>query len=372
MLGLIFFGAIALLLYFTVVLTDFSLREKPRWQVHFTEAAGLKAGDPVLVLGTRYGRVVAVSVDNATTSVHRIVATIELEGTLTLHEDFLIRIEESSFLGGRMVTIHPGTPEKSSIGSGTLLTGTVEESPLAELGKLVQNNREDVKKIFSGFRSMVEKTERGEGSLGKLINNDDLYNSVKATFDNARDVTQGLKEGKGTLGRLFSDEKLADNVSTTVTTIGDIAKDLRGGKGTLGKLLADETLYNNANEIVADLRAGKGTLGKLLHDEAMASDAQTTFANFRTISDKIAKGEGSLGKLVNDSSLHDDLSAGVKDLRGIIADARDGKGTIGKLLTDDSLYKDLQTTFRTLNRTIEDGRESAPIGTFSQLLFSSF
>ena len=371
-LGIVFFGALAVLTYFTVYLTEFSFTAKPRFQVRFTEAAGLKAGDPVLVLGTRTGRVISVAFDDQTSDERRVIVTLQLDRPLTLKHGFAIKIEESSFLGGRVATIDPGPPTAPAVGAGTVLTGLIEEGPLAELGKVVEANKDDFNGIIAGVKKIVDRAEKGEGSLGKFLKDDALYNSFKDTFENAKEISQSIKEGKGTLGRLVKDETLADNVSTTVTRIGDIAKDLKEGKGTLGKLLTDDTLYNNANEVVAKIRDGKGTLGKLVNDEQTAQDVTTALKNFREISEKINTGEGTLAKLVNEKGPIEDLSAAAKDIREIVADVKEGKGTLGKLIRDDTLYADIQSTFKSLNRSIEDGREAAPIGTFSALLFSSF
>ncbi len=371
-LGLVFFGSIAVLAYFTIVLTDFSLKPKQSYVVHFTKAQGLKKGDPVLILGTRSGRVTDVSYNDRTPENLRVAITLQLDQPVTLRQGFQIKIEESSFLGGRIATIDPGPPTGTQIGEGTVLIGSIDEGPLTALGKVVSDNKEDFQKIISGLRKIVDRAESGEGSIGKLLKSEDAYNSLKATLDNAKEITDNLKAGKGTMGRLLSDETLANNISTTVTNLGDVAKGLKDGKGTLGKLLNDETLYNNANEIVADLRAGKGTIGKLIYDEETANNVTSAAKNIREITDRINTGDGSLAKLLNDKSLYDNANTTLSDLKEIVADVKEGKGTLGKILRDDELYKDIQTTFKSLNRTIEDGREAAPIGTFTSILFSSF
>ena len=44
-LGLVFFGAMAMLLYYTIVLTGFSLQEKTYVEAWFAEGARLQTGD---------------------------------------------------------------------------------------------------------------------------------------------------------------------------------------------------------------------------------------------------------------------------------------------------------------------------------------
>ena len=67
LLGLVFFGGLGLLGWATVTLTSLSLEPKPSVTVRFANALGLRTGDPVFVLGKRYGQVTEVSLVSAHT-----------------------------------------------------------------------------------------------------------------------------------------------------------------------------------------------------------------------------------------------------------------------------------------------------------------
>ena len=62
-LGLVFFCGLALLLVATATLGKFSMGHQQDEVIYFPNAGGLRKGDPVLVLGTRYGQVVDIDMD---------------------------------------------------------------------------------------------------------------------------------------------------------------------------------------------------------------------------------------------------------------------------------------------------------------------
>src|SRR5436853_7513103 len=105
----------------------------------------------------------------------------------------------------------------------------------------------------------------------------DLAQRLSKLSDQLSDVVKNVREGKGTVGRLFNDESLYNNLNATIHDAEDLAQQIKSGKGTAGKFIYDEALYNNANDIAAnlkklyeDLTAGRGTAGKLLESDKMS------------------------------------------------------------------------------------------------------
>ena len=60
---------------------------------------------------------------------------------------------------------------------------------------------------------MLGDVRAGKGSLGKLANDDTLYNKLRDTSTNLADASQKLNENTTTAGKLFSDPKLYDNLA---------------------------------------------------------------------------------------------------------------------------------------------------------------
>src|SRR5438874_2258253 len=107
-------------------------------------------------------------------------------------------------------------------------------------------------------------------------NGTELAQKLSKLSDQLNEVVKSVKEGKGTVGRLFNDESLYNNLNATIRDTEDLMVQIRSGHGSAGKFVNDPALYDNANEIAKnlkqlsdDLRAGKGTAGKLLNDDEL-------------------------------------------------------------------------------------------------------
>jgi phospholipid/cholesterol/gamma-HCH transport system substrate-binding protein len=66
------------------------------------------------------------------------------------------------------------------------------------------------------LEAIATKVEKGEGTLGKLIEKDDIYNKLDSTLQGLNNITQKVEKGEGTIGKLFTDEKAYDQITTTL------------------------------------------------------------------------------------------------------------------------------------------------------------
>jgi phospholipid/cholesterol/gamma-HCH transport system substrate-binding protein len=56
-------------------------------------------------------------------------------------------------------------------------------------------------------------------------------------------MSQGISDGKGTLGKLLNDDTMYNDMKGAVASLNGIMKKVERGEGTLGKLLNDDSLY---------------------------------------------------------------------------------------------------------------------------------
>ena len=153
LLGLIFFGTVGMLLYYTVILTGFSFSDKTYLQVSFPGASGLKTGDVVLVSGHQFGNVSSVSFRDDQPDDRRIYVEMEFDSPVTLRRGYQIQISEFTMLGGRVVEVFPGHFSSPILPDGVKLIGQVGPSALAAMGQLVSENRDDLRAIVSNLRT---------------------------------------------------------------------------------------------------------------------------------------------------------------------------------------------------------------------------
>lgn len=386
LLGLFFVLVFGILGWFTLFESDLSLfREKVTVRVHFEQAGGLRAGDPVLVAGLRWGEVEGLEYDPEERPEQRVAVDLLLDQQVRLFGDHQILIEDATVLGGKQLVIDPGEPATGEVPL-TDLYGEVSPGVMKALGDIVADNRESLTNILAGLEVVVGDLQTGEGTLARLLHDEQLATnlsnavaSVAVTFENAEALTENLREGRGTLGRLMNDpelyeqiQDLATGIDGFVATATGLVDDARAGKGTLGMLLTDEeasadlkAAIDRIAAITGDLEQGRGTLGKLLNDPAIANNVEKITAD-------LAEGRGTLGLLLTEDGLYQDLRQIAEDLADASAALRGGHGTLAKLLYEDEIYTEIERALGVLTGTLEEAREAAPISTFLNTVFLGF
>lgn len=297
LVGLFMFIILLTLGIFTIVLSRRNfLKESYPVEVVFNEVGGLREGDNVFLRGTKVGTVDATVLEN-----NHVVVKTSTDVPVDFREGYKVEVVSSSMLGGKILKLYEGPLDAPSLPDDAVIQG---EDPVEIL--------EELASAVDAIKKMTDQIAGGEGTLGKLIAEEDIYNDLKATMSNIRQVSRGLSNGEGTIGKLLNDESVFVNLQNTVTNLSVVSTRLANGEGTLGRLLSeDDVLYN---------------------------DLSASMSNIRSITDKIESGDGTLGKLV----------------------------------TDEQIYVEAQKLLEELRAAIDDMRETSPVTTFSTVLFGAF
>jgi phospholipid/cholesterol/gamma-HCH transport system substrate-binding protein len=306
----------ASLFIFTVIINQDSIfTRKPMMTVIFREDVnGLNKGHAVIVRGMEIGKVGDLALKEDGVHVNAV-----LDEAVPLYEDYKITVIAASVLGGRQLLIEQGSGP--ALHEGPII-GTRPLDLMAESTALIHDLKvsltdggvlTNLQAIAKDLRGVSEKLNGGEGTIGKLINDDSVYQDLKTASSSLKDIATNLSEGKGSLGRLLSDDdSLYKDLASVAENLNVISTRLADGKGTLGKLLAE--------------------------DETMYKDLQSAVASIREVADKLASTDGTLGKLIN----------------------------------DDAVYREAQQVIGDVRAAIDDFRETAPVITFTSILFGAF
>ncbi len=137
---------------------------------------------------------------------------------------------------------------------------------------------------------ILEKVERGDGSLGILLNDPTLARNLSATLDDLDQNLKAIRANQGTLGRLIHDPKLYNELTATIENLDRVTGRISAGEGTLGRLVNDSTLYvgaagaaTGADTVFARLNAGKGTAGKALNDDRAYDELHRAIQDLRLL-----------------------------------------------------------------------------------------
>ena len=360
MVGLFMAAVLALLVYFTIVISGVDIlagRAKVPIRIEFSDVGGLKDRDSVMYRGTKVGVIDCIELGKTNVTMVALV-----KDSVVLREGYRISVASLSLLGGNYLLLEEGSGEPLPLGR-TLFKGEPPSDWMRDIGRIASSVGDltsdgglksiitNVEAVASKLNVIVSRVERGEGTVGKLLSSDDtVYNDIKDTVASAKAVAGRLERGEGTVGKLLSsDETVYNDVKDTVASAKAIAGRLERGEGTVGKLLSsDDTVYQdlkaslgNIRDATAKLKEGKGLIGKLTSDEKLAADASAMIeklsaasADLAVVASRMEKGEGTLGKLSADSKLYDEVTALLKDVRQIIDNYRDTTpiSTFGSLI----------------------------------------
>jgi phospholipid/cholesterol/gamma-HCH transport system substrate-binding protein len=297
LVGLFMFIVLIALGIFTIVLSRQNfLQEKYPLTVLFDHVGGLREGDQVFLRGTKVGVIKSTYING-----NKVVVQTDLEVPVEFREGYKVEVVASSMLGGKLLKIYEGPPQAEPIPRNTPILGEPPVDILEELGSAVGE-----------FKEMTRKISAGEGTLGRLLSDDEMYESMKVLVSSLRDASMKLSSGEG----------------------------------TIGKLINDPSVYN---------------------------DLQSIASNLSSVSERLATGEGTLGKLLSeDDALYADVAGAAKNIRSITDQMAAGEGTLGKLMTDDAVYAEVQKLIEDLRAALDDMRETSPVTSFGSVVFGAF
>lgn len=194
--GVVFIFAMAVLGYFTIVRGDLlDKREYYKSTVLFDDVEGLTVGNKVLINGVESGTV--TSIDLMPDSM--VLVTLKLYRYFTLYENYKIVLKSQSALGGRIITINPGSAESEGklyevVGTMKDLRGRTVGDPLAKISEVIDDNRDNIKVAIANLREFSEKINKGNGTIAKLVNKDTLHDETGKLIRELRDTIEDSRE----------------------------------------------------------------------------------------------------------------------------------------------------------------------------------
>jgi phospholipid/cholesterol/gamma-HCH transport system substrate-binding protein len=333
-------------------------------KVRFENADGLRPGADVQLAGVSIGKVDEVRfLPPDSPEGERIEATLSvgqsLDGkpiTELIRTDSTAQLVATSILGNdKMVNIAPGTVKGTPVDENAVLKSS-SAIGLNQLTATGNDLLEQINKLAVPANEILNKANRGEGTLGRVINDEQLYESLdsavretRATMTRLHSTVDRLNRGGGSAGKFLNDPALYNNLNRTVTQLESIATDIRGGRGSAGKFINDDALYLETRNAVAELRTSVEKMSSIADD-------------VKLITVDIRDGKGTAGKLFKDEKLYDDTRLAIEKfnstatrLDAILADAQAGKGTVGRLLRDETLYNSINETANNVARFTGEG-----------------
>lgn len=221
--GLFVFIAFVLLAVMVFSISDFYTSQAQytyALRVRFSFVNGIDPGAPVRVAGVKVGEVRTIGVyrDESTQKI-QVELGVRLSRDAVVEEDAVAYINTLGLLGEKYLEIVPGTPGRRTLTAGEILIGkdSVSTEKLMEstyetveglqqavssvnqvlgdpqtqesLRGTVANSKEATAQLtlfLTQANQIMEKINRGEGTVGQLLTKDDLYKDLKALTEDLK------------------------------------------------------------------------------------------------------------------------------------------------------------------------------------------
>jgi phospholipid/cholesterol/gamma-HCH transport system substrate-binding protein len=292
--------------------------------MYVEDSAGLKVGQPVRLNGIDVGHVKSISFTGL--GGNRAIMVSLLINQKYLHEipvDSRGTIVPEGVFGDKYVAVTRGKSPRTVPPGGEI--ASLDTREFQEVVNQSYQVLASLNGIAGRIDNIINQVEQGNGTIGKLLYDETLYNRMDAVVKQAQDITNLVANGKGTIGKLLSDDRLFYQADATLRKVDSVVADVQSGKGTIGMLLYDPSLYRNANRtinqaqsLIANVNAGQGTIGKLLKDEELYRRSNTTLSKVGETIDRLNSGQGTIGQLLVNRTLYDTTTAMTMEARQLV------------------------------------------------------
>ena len=274
-----------------------SFRGGYRLNASFDTVQDLKVGDSVKLAGVEIGRVEKIGLEGGKARV-----TMKLHSDAVVKTDSKAMVKFTGLMGQNYVSIDFGSPGAPALQDNQMVA-TAEQPDLNAIMARLDKAAAGIENFGKSFTG--EKIDNLLGPLTDFVKQNSGH--IGGAISNIENISGQIASGQGTVGRLIYSDSLYNSALDTVTNLQEAVAEVRGvvsgitnGQGTIGKLVTDETLYNqttasmtNLNQILQKINQGQGTIGKLVNDQEFYKNAKLTMQKV----DKAADGMEDQGPL---------------------------------------------------------------------------
>jgi phospholipid/cholesterol/gamma-HCH transport system substrate-binding protein len=255
----------------------------------FNEVSGLQPGNNVWYAGVKVGTVQEITFNKE----GRVDVKMNIgETSLSMiKKDSKAKIGAESFIGNKIVVLYGGSTATPIVENGNTLP-TEQALSTEDMMATFQENNKNLLAITENFKTISSKLLSGQGSAGKLLNDDQLYRdlqtsmaSLKVAVANAQGMVSNVNDYTT---RLTAKGSLANDLITDTVIFARLRSSVRQIDAL--SVRADQIIanLNNASQNVNErLTDASSPAGLLLNDKQAAAEIRTTIKNLQSSTQKL-------------------------------------------------------------------------------------
>lgn len=243
----------------------------------FGDVNGLASGNNIWFSGVKIGTVKKTEFYGK--SQVQVIMNINIESQQYIRKDAKVKISTDGLIGNKILVIYGGTASSPEIQEGDTLSNERMLSTEDIMNTFQQNNLNVLK--------LTKRLADGEGTIGKLLGSDSIYNRIAAT-------TLSLQLASAKAQTLMI--SLA-NFSAKLNKKGMLANDLVTDTVMYNSLKASvlqlHRVADSASVFINNLKEEsnnpKSSIGILLKDEQTGTDLKATISNLKSSTENLNK-----------------------------------------------------------------------------------
>jgi phospholipid/cholesterol/gamma-HCH transport system substrate-binding protein len=235
--GVFVIGTVLLFSIAVFMIGDRRMAFTRRFEVdtEFARVTGLQVGSIVRVSGARAGEVTAIQPPSAPAGKFRVRLQVIEELHQLVRADSMASIQTEGLVGGSYLAITSG----SAAAPEAPPTSTLPSQEPFELSDLLHQMNTTMAKVNTTIDEMRGELEQTIGAVGDTVKNaNDLITGVSGEVRSMAEsgarvsndlatLTSRVREGQGTVGKLFTDDELYTHVTTVAANADRITTDAR-------------------------------------------------------------------------------------------------------------------------------------------------
>jgi phospholipid/cholesterol/gamma-HCH transport system substrate-binding protein len=250
--------------------------------VLFDEVSGLQKGNNIWFSGVKIG--VVGNVEFYSQKQVLVEMKIEESAQQYIRKDAFVKISTDGLIGNKILIIYGGTALAPEIEMDDTL-GFEKTFTTEDMINTLQDNNQNILAITNDFKLISKKIADGEGTVGKLLNEDKIYLQLDA-------ATLSLKSVAGKADKLIGSlTTFSDGLNTKGTLANDLTTDTVVFNSLKSSVLQFQKMADTATVFIENLKATtenpNTTVGVLLHDEASGAHLKATLKNLESSTSKL-------------------------------------------------------------------------------------
>ena len=258
-------------------------------KTYFQNVNGLQKGNNVWFSRVKVEKI--EDVDLIGNGKVQVIMNIDEKAVPYIHKNAKAKLSTDGLIGNKIIEIYDGSSQAPAISNGDVLNNQELLSTDQMMATLSKNN-DNLLAITANLKVISNKMAEGEGSVGKLLNDETFANALIKTVETLHSASANLQQLSSIVShytaRLNDTGTLANNLVTDTVIFSKL-------RSTVGQL---QEVANKSNEVISSLQGAANTVneglkntnapaGMLLGDEKTAGSLKITMQNLQSASIKL-------------------------------------------------------------------------------------